>query len=66
MSNDPRKQCKICIWFSEKKDNPIRYEDPILKIGHCRRYAPTMNSYPVIFNNDWCGDHISKNKETTT
>ena len=27
------------------------------KIGRCRRHAPTMNGYPVIYENDWCGDH---------
>ncbi len=26
-------------------------------IGRCRRHAPTMSGYPVVFDNDWCGDH---------
>ena len=26
-------------------------------IGRCRRHAPTMNGYPVVFKSDWCGDH---------
>ena len=26
-------------------------------IGRCRRHAPTMNGYPVVFVDDWCGDH---------
>ena len=27
------------------------------RVGRCRRHAPTMNGYPVVFRNDWCGDH---------
>ena len=23
----------------------------------CRRHAPTVNGYPAVFQNDWCGDH---------
>lgn len=34
-------------------------------IGRCRRRAPTMNGYPVVFSDDWCGDHkIDENKVT--
>lgn len=26
--------------------------------GRCRRYAPTLKGYPVIYlNYDWCGEH---------
>lgn len=25
--------------------------------GRCRRHAPTMGGYPVVFPDDWCGDH---------
>lgn len=35
------------MWFVEKK----------AEIGRCRRHAPTMNGYPVVYRNDWCGDH---------
>lgn len=31
--------------------------DPRGPIGRCRRHAPTMNGYPVVFASDWCGDH---------
>jgi len=27
------------------------------RIGRCRRHAPTMTGWPVVFNTDWCGDH---------
>lgn len=25
--------------------------------GRCRRHAPTMMGYPVVYASDWCGDH---------
>lgn len=31
--------------------------DPRGPLGRCRRHAPTMNGYPAVFANDWCGDH---------
>ena len=39
-------KCGSCMWFVEKG-----------KLGRCRRHAPTMNGYPVVFMRDWCGDH---------
>lgn len=33
------------------------HRDDDQRIGRCRRYAPTMNGYPVVFTHDWCGDH---------
>lgn len=27
------------------------------KLGRCRRHAPTMSGYPVVFPSDWCGEH---------
>lgn len=26
-------------------------------IGRCRRHAPTLDGYPVVYETDWCGDH---------
>lgn len=57
-------RCKTCIWFvlKNKQSNvpiPIDSQD----IGRCRRHAPTMSGYPVVFVTDWCGDHrIDENK----
>lgn len=57
MSNDPWKhrsegmKCSTCCWFVEKAS------DSKTKIGRCRRHAPTMSGYPVVFLTDWCGDH---------
>ena len=47
-------KCRTCMWFTEKvTEGPG--ENP--KIGRCRRHAPTMSGYPVVFLDDWCGDH---------
>ena len=45
-----------------KKDEEVM--TPIRRdIGRCRRHAPTMNGYPVVFKFDWCGDHrVDENK----
>jgi hypothetical protein len=40
-------KCKTCMWYAAKSE----------EIGRCRRHAPTMNGYPVVYTNDWCGDH---------
>jgi hypothetical protein len=55
-------RCKTCMWFVEKqRENPSYPACPI--VGRCRRHAPTMSGYPVVFNNDWCGDHrVDENK----
>jgi hypothetical protein len=52
-------RCKSCIWFVPKQpNNRLGYD-----LGRCRRHAPTMNGYPVVFVNDWCGDHrLDENK----
>jgi hypothetical protein len=49
------------MWFMQKiSDNPGG-----LEIGRCRRHAPSMNGYPVVFVTDWCGDHkLDENKLT--
>ena len=41
-------RCSTCMWYVPKGDS---------NIGRCRRHAPTMNGYPVVYDNDWCGDH---------
>ena len=47
-------QCGTCMWFVEKKAVRLGRSR---RIGRCRRHAPSMNGYPVVFANDWCGDH---------
>jgi hypothetical protein len=52
-------RCASCMWCVEKQ-----VPEGSKRIGRCRRHAPTMNGYPVIFMDDWCGDH--KLDETKT
>jgi hypothetical protein len=40
-------KCSSCIYFVSKTVN----------IGRCRRNAPTMSGWPVLFPGDWCGNH---------
>lgn len=47
-------RCKTCMWFAAKR--PAQ-PGVAINIGRCRRHAPTMIGYPVVFVNDWCGDH---------
>lgn len=51
--------CRTCMWYVMKERT-----GPILKeVGRCRKHAPTMTGYPVVFSTDWCGDHkIDENK----
>lgn len=36
---------------------------PTRGLGRCRRHAPTMNGFPAVFEEDWCGDHkLDENK----
>ena len=41
-------KCITCMWFVPKSNT---------EVGRCRRHAPTMSGYPVVFPTDWCGDH---------
>ena len=40
-------RCRTCMWYAQKAK----------RVGRCRRHAPTMNGYPVVYEIDWCGDH---------
>lgn len=52
-SRDPWKhrsehmKCVTCMWYCQKARD----------VGRCRKHAPTMGGYPVVFASDWCGDH---------
>lgn len=50
-------KCSTCMWYVPKvkagQEVPLFYH----RLGRCRRHAPTMNGYPVVFTDDWCGDH---------
>lgn len=58
--------CGRCMWFVEKTASGPRNPDTDVPerstMGRCRRRAPTMNGFPVVFESDWCGDHkLSEN-----
>jgi len=47
-------KCQTCMYFVRKGESSV---------GRCRRHCPTMNGYPVVKDNDWCGDHkLDENK----
>lgn len=48
-------RCRTCMWFVLKTPEAGWSARP--GIGRCRRHAPTMNGYPVVYDADWCGDH---------
>ena len=57
-----RMKCRICMWFVPKvaqidPRSPADMPAPTCDLGRCRRHAPTMSGYPVVFVNNWCGDH---------
>jgi len=49
-------RCQTCMWYVEKIKKTTKAGDDV-EIGRCRRRAPTMNGYPVVYSDDWCGDH---------
>lgn len=40
-------RCVTCMYYNVKKGT----------VGRCRRHAPTMSGFPVVYETDWCGDH---------
>ena len=54
--------CATCMWFVAKWPEAMEIEGDTVTaagriVGRCRRHAPTMTGYPVVFHTDWCGDH---------
>ena len=45
--------CRTCMWYVTKQ----KTGGEISMIGRCRKNAPTMDGYPVVFITDWCGQH---------
>jgi hypothetical protein len=54
-----RMACWEWTWFVPKAAT-----DPVnTRLGRCRRHAPTMIGFPVVYLTDWCGDHkLDENK----
>lgn len=56
-------RCRTCIWFVAKTTTGLAVKPEVPIVGRCRRHAPTMGGYPVVYQTDWCGDHrIDENK----
>lgn len=46
-------RCKTCMSYVPKSGD----------MGRCRRHAPTLAGWPVVYDSDWCNDHkIDENK----
>jgi hypothetical protein len=53
-------RCRTCMWYVPKRNGESATRELACTgrlVGRCRRHAPTMNGYPVCFEDDWCGDH---------
>ena len=50
-------QCRTCMWYLQKGYEGTPPSKILLEIGRCRRRGPTMDGYPVVYPDDWCGDH---------
>lgn len=53
--------CKTCMWFVPKAFGEDQTGNPTFtrndEVGRCRKRAPSMSGWPVMFKTDWCGDH---------
>jgi hypothetical protein len=62
--------CLTCMWFAEKEIASQTFSAETIKavmagspVGRCRKRAPSMDGWPVMFKTDWCGDHkLDENK----
>lgn len=51
------------MWFVGKEPQALTVTVKSHEVGRCRRHAPTMGGYPVVYMTDWCGDHrLDENK----
>lgn len=55
--------CGTCMWFVLKESSGPHPPGDRRAVGRCRRRAPTISGYPVVFKVDWCGEHkLDENK----
>lgn len=60
-----RMSCKTCMWYVPKQ--PLCVTPLTVCVGRCRKHAPAMDGYPVVYLTDWCGDHkLDENTEHPT
>ena len=48
-------RCETCMWFVRKITDCHQAKSHF--IGRCRKHAPTLNGWPVVYSADFCGDH---------
>jgi hypothetical protein len=48
-------RCNTCMYYVPKALSGEANHSPT--VGRCRRHAPSMTGFPVVYVNDWCGDH---------
>lgn len=49
-------RCQTCMFFVEKAP-VVEPVSAAITLGRCRRHAPTLAGWPVVWQFDWCGDH---------
>ncbi len=55
-------RCVTCMFFV-KKESDRASDNERGVVGRCRRHAPTLGGWPVLYAMDWCGDHkVDENK----
>ena len=54
-------RCRSCMWYVPKDPAPPQpgANEPVAvkDLGRCRKRAPTLGGFPVVWASDWCGDH---------
>lgn len=52
-------RCGSCMWFITKEVDARKDTSGERNafLGRCRKRAPTLQGFPAVFENDWCGDH---------
>jgi hypothetical protein len=56
-------RCATCVWYVKKAVDTMMQAPPPpgemgpREVGRCRRHAPALGGFPVVFPSDWCGDH---------
>lgn len=58
-------KCRTCMAFVVKElSKPHPPTVLMVRLGRCRRHAPTMNGFPAVYENDWCLDHKLDEEKT--
>jgi len=50
-------RCRTCMYYVPKGDVQLEKDGGEVSLGRCRRRAPTLDGWPAVYDDDWCGDH---------